>query len=143
MTTEVDTAVSAIDAAIGDPGCRRCSQPVAGSPSADFCSEDCQQTWHEQQTRASRTAPDRSIPGTEPAPPLGWLGQPPGAVVRPGPEVLDDVAAFVARFSVFPSEHCAPTLALWYAHTHAIEHSTSPPGWSWTPPNPAQAKPGS
>jgi hypothetical protein len=34
---------------------------------------------------------------------------------------LDDVAAFVARFSVFPSEHCAPTLALWYAHTHASE----------------------
>ena len=52
---------------------------------------------------------------------MEWLGQPPGAVVRPGPEVLDDVAAFVARFSVFPSEHCAPTLALWYAHTHAIE----------------------
>ena len=22
---------------------------------------------------------------------------------------------------MFPSEHCAPTLALWYAHTHAIE----------------------
>jgi hypothetical protein len=48
MTTEVDTAVSAIDAAIGDPGCRRCSQPVAGSPSADFCSEDCQQTWQDR-----------------------------------------------------------------------------------------------
>ncbi len=31
------------------------------------------------------------------------------------------MAAFVARFSVFPSEHCAPTLALWYAHTHASE----------------------
>jgi Protein of unknown function (DUF3631) len=35
--------------------------------------------------------------------------------------VLDDLAAFVARFSVFPFEHCAPALALWYAHTHAIE----------------------
>ncbi|MGH3753111.1 MAG: DUF3631 domain-containing protein [Pseudonocardiaceae bacterium] len=59
---------------------------------------------------------------TTPAQPLGWLGQPPPrAVVRTGHEVLDDVAAFVARFSVFPSEHCAPTLALWYAHTHAIE----------------------
>ncbi|HKR51686.1 MAG TPA: DUF3631 domain-containing protein [Pseudonocardiaceae bacterium] len=31
------------------------------------------------------------------------------------------MAAFVARFSVFPSEHCAPTLALWYAHTHAVD----------------------
>jgi excisionase family DNA binding protein len=28
------------------------------------------------------------------------------------------VTAFVARFSVFPTEHCAPTLALWYTHTH-------------------------
>ncbi len=121
MTTEVDTTVSTIDAAIGDPGCRRCSQPVTGSPSPDFCSEDCQQTWHEQHTGTSATAPDRSISGTQPTPPLGWLGQPPGAVVRPGPEVLDDITAFVARFSVFPSEHCAPTLALWYAHTHAIE----------------------
>jgi hypothetical protein len=42
-------------------------------------------------------------------------------VVRAGHEVLDDVAAFLARFSVFPSQHCAATLALWYAHTHAIE----------------------
>ena len=41
--------------------------------------------------------------------------------MRAGHEVLDDVAAFIARFSVFPSEHCAPTLALWYAHTHASE----------------------
>jgi hypothetical protein len=121
MTTQADTAVTAIDAAIGDPSCRRCGQPVTGSPSADFCSEDCQQTWHEQHTGASENAPDRSISPTAPAPPLSWLGQSPGAVVRAGHDVLDDVAAFVARFSVFPSDHCAPTLALWYAHTHAIE----------------------
>jgi hypothetical protein len=57
MTTQADTAVSAIDAAIGDPGCRRCSQPVTGSPSPDFCSEDCQQTWHEQQAGASGAGP--------------------------------------------------------------------------------------
>ena len=121
MTTDIGTALTAIDAAIGDRECRRCAQPVTGSPSADFCSEDCQQTWHEQQTGANGTVPDRPIPPTVPTPPLGWLSQPPGTVVRPGHEVLDDVAAFVARFSVFPSEHCAPTLALWYAHTHAIE----------------------
>jgi hypothetical protein len=40
---------------------------------------------------------------------------------RPGAEVLDDVASFVARFNVFPSEHCVPTLALWYAHTHMAD----------------------
>jgi Protein of unknown function (DUF3631) len=41
--------------------------------------------------------------------------------VRPGAEVLKDVASFLARFSVFPSEHCVPTLALWYAHTHIAD----------------------
>jgi hypothetical protein len=35
--------------------------------------------------------------------------------------VLDQVSAFVRRFSAFPSEHCAPTLALWYAHTHIAD----------------------
>ncbi len=39
--------------------------------------------------------------------------------VRPGAEVLDDVTAFLSRFLVLPSEHCAPTIALWFAHTHA------------------------
>lgn len=40
----------------------------------------------------------------------------------PGHEILDQVSDFVARFSAFPSEHCAPMLALWYAHTWAAEH---------------------
>lgn len=35
--------------------------------------------------------------------------------------VLDQVTAFVSRFSAFPSRHCAPTLALWYAHTHIAD----------------------
>jgi hypothetical protein len=35
----------------------------------------------------------------------------------PGHEILDQVRDFVARFSAFPSKHCAPMLALWYAHT--------------------------
>jgi hypothetical protein len=113
---------TAIDAAIGDHKCQQCSQPVGGSPSTDFCSEDCQQTWHEQHAGIPPTAPDESIPETTPARPLGWLSRPlPGVVVRTGHKVLDDVAAFVARFSVFPSAHCAPTLALWCAHTHAVD----------------------
>jgi hypothetical protein len=53
-------------------------------------------------------------------------------VVRPVPAVepavlLDRIAAFVSRFSVFPDEHCAPTLALWYAHTHAAPHFYTTP----------------
>ncbi|WP_367134733.1 DUF3631 domain-containing protein [Saccharothrix sp. HUAS TT1] len=39
-----------------------------------------------------------------------------------GARVLDDVREFLARFSAFPHEHCAPMLALWYAHTWAVEH---------------------
>jgi Protein of unknown function (DUF3631) len=38
-----------------------------------------------------------------------------------GSDVLDQVTAFVRRFSALPSEHCAPTLALWYAHTHIAD----------------------
>jgi endogenous inhibitor of DNA gyrase (YacG/DUF329 family) len=105
MRPDVETALTAIDAAIGDRECRRCRHPVDGSPSADFCSEDCQQTWHEQQTGTPSTASDESISETTPARPLGWLGPPPpGVPVRAGHEVLDAVAAFVSRFSVFPSQ---------------------------------------
>src|SRR5687767_5867431 len=50
----------------------------------------------------------------------------PPATLAPA-ELLDQVAAFVARFSVFPDKHCAPTLALWYAHTHAIQHFYTTP----------------
>lgn len=45
----------------------------------------------------------------------------PIARARASADVLNDVASFVARFNVFPSEHCVPTLALWYAHTHMAE----------------------
>ena len=38
-----------------------------------------------------------------------------------GADVLDHVTTFIRRFSAFPSRHCAPTLALWYAHTHIAE----------------------
>jgi hypothetical protein len=115
MRPTVETALTAIDAAIGDRGCQECGQPVSASPSQDFCSEDCQQAWRETQ---AGIAPSGGAAG--PVPPLDWLGPPPRAVARAGHEVLDDVAEFVARFSVFPSEHCAPTLTLWYAHTHAV-----------------------
>lgn len=114
MRPDIETALTEIDATIGAPECQHCRQPMGTSPSAEFCSEDCQHTWHEQHAAtppsASGTAPDESLPETTPVRPLGWLGQPPPrAVVRAGHEVLDAVAAFVARFSVFPSEHCAPT----------------------------------
>ncbi|WP_106179404.1 DUF3631 domain-containing protein [Prauserella shujinwangii] len=73
--------------------CAQCGRPLGDSPSDDFCSENCQQVW-------------RTHHGT----------------VLPGYEVLDRVRDFVSRFNVFPSQHCAPMLALWYAHTHAADH---------------------
>ncbi|MFD4672397.1 DUF3631 domain-containing protein [Lentzea sp. NPDC058450] len=39
-----------------------------------------------------------------------------------GAQILDDVQAFLSRYNAFPDEHCAPMLALWYAHTWAAEH---------------------
>jgi hypothetical protein len=94
----VDATVSAIDDAIGEtagtPGtCCKCGRELADSPSVDFCSENCQTL-----LRAEH------------------------ATVLPGHEVLDRVYAFASRFNIFPSEHCPPMLALWYAHTHAADH---------------------
>ena len=123
MRTDIGPALTAIGAALGDRECQHCSQPIGASPSADFCSEDCQQTWHERQVQAPPATPVEPRAEITPVPSLRWLvpPPPPGAALRAGHQVLDDVAAFVARFSVFPSEHCVPTLALWYAHTHASE----------------------
>ncbi|HJQ48283.1 MAG TPA: DUF3631 domain-containing protein [Amycolatopsis sp.] len=94
MTDPTTTTVHAIDDAIGTRGaCSQCARELGDSPSNDFCSENCQHVW-----RAAN------------------------ATVLPGHEVLDRVREFVARFNAFPSEHCAPMLALWYAHTHGADH---------------------
>ncbi|MGH3916358.1 MAG: DUF3631 domain-containing protein [Pseudonocardiaceae bacterium] len=128
-THDLDTTVNAIDHTLAedsDPPCQECGHPRYASPSPDFCSEDCQQLWYGHRTLTTPTGavvtPDESLPETAPARSLSWLGTPPpGTSTRPGHEVLDSVAAFVGRYSVFPDEHCAPTLALWYAHTHAVD----------------------
>ncbi|WP_236793228.1 DUF3631 domain-containing protein [Amycolatopsis sp. GM8] len=90
--------VAAINDLIDDPpgapgACIQCGRELGDSPSDDFCTENCQQIW-----RAANR------------------------VIATGHEVLDRVRDFTARFNVFPSEHCAPMLALWYAHTHAADH---------------------
>ena len=136
MSSDVDTALSAIDHAIGTDGanhpaqrssaCQRCGRSLEESPSDDFCGEPCQDSWHLDRAgtvpAGGSAAPDAALPETTPVRPLRWLGPPPpGAIIRAGHDVLDTVAAFVSRFSAFPSEHCAPTLALWYAHTHAVD----------------------
>ena len=50
----------------------------------------------------------------------------PAAPIDPA-ELLNQVTAFITRFSVFPDRHCAPMLALWCAHTHAIAHFYTTP----------------
>ena len=61
---------------------------------------------------------------TQPARPLRVVPgpRPPNPAPADGAAVLDEIGAFVSRFNAFPDEHCVPALALWYAHTHAIEH---------------------
>lgn len=43
MPNSPDDIITMIDTSIG---CQHCGGPLADSPSPDFCSEDCQQTWH-------------------------------------------------------------------------------------------------
>ena len=45
-----------------------------------------------------------------------------------GAQVLDDVAAFVGRYVVFPTPHALTVVALWIAHTHAPQKT-----WYVTP----------
>ncbi|MFI7677189.1 DUF3631 domain-containing protein [Actinophytocola sp. NPDC049390] len=126
---DLTEALSAIDAVIADDqrACVECGGSRDGSPSDEFCSEACQTTWTTRQAAIKHTedngsAPNSDVPEVAPARPLTWLGPAPAnAFVKSGHEVLDAVVAFVSRFSAFPNEHCAPTLALWYAHTHIAD----------------------
>jgi hypothetical protein len=40
---------------------------------------------------------------------------------------LDDVAAFLRRYVIFPSEHALVAVVLWIAHTHAIDAAEATP----------------
>jgi hypothetical protein len=107
-------------------GCVKCGDPLGDSPSEEFCSEACQTWWlsgrTDPDTGDQGRAPDTDLPETAPHVALSWLGPAPvGAIACEGHQVLDEVAAFLSRFSVFPDEHCVPTVALWLAHTHAVD----------------------
>jgi hypothetical protein len=116
MTAATDAALAAIDGVLGPAKwCAHCTAPLGNSPSEEFCSETCQHNWH------AGAGVLRLLPVRRPA----GAGAP-AAAADPA-ELLDQVRAFVSRFSVFPDEHCAPVLALWYAHTHAIEHFYTTP----------------
>lgn len=125
----VDATLAAIDSAVGDQEhgdvCLKCGDQLGSdAPSADFCSEMCGTAWRTAQADDEPAdhgqAPDRQMPERAPERPLSWLAPTP-AELRAGHEVLNDVTAFLNRFVVFPDEHCAPTVALWFAHTHAAD----------------------
>ena len=105
--------------------CHTCRASLAHSPSDDFCCESCQTQWLSVSTTEAQTDHGRGPSESDAETMTGrldWLEQPAeDTTPRAGHEVLDDVAAFIARFNAFPNEHCIPTLALWYAHTHAAE----------------------
>lgn len=106
--------------------CATCGNELVDSVSGAFCSEPCQAEWHAQQAPLDQptgpVTPNVDVPDAPPVRPMTWLDpNAPKALARPGHAVLDEVTAFVRRFSAFPSEHCAPTLALWYAHTHIAD----------------------
>lgn len=55
-------------------------------------------------------------------PKLSPLGeQAADAALHPGAELLDEVAAWLARYLALPTQHALTVLALWAAHTHASE----------------------
>jgi hypothetical protein len=123
VSTNLDTTLAAIEQAVA--GCHKCGSELGDdAPSPDFCSETCQYVWRaehaEQSPVDSGQTPDQEMPETAPTRPLGWLGPTPRDL-RPGDEVLDEVTTFLNRFVVFPHEHCAPAIALWFAHTHAAD----------------------
>jgi uncharacterized protein DUF3631 len=122
---DITEALSAIDAAIGE--CLACGGSLGTSPAVDFCSEPCQSAWRAREAGTKHAedrgaAPNLDVPEVAPLRSFTWLGPAPvGAFLQPGHDVLDAVVTFVSRFSAFPNEHCAPTVALWYAHTHIAD----------------------
>ena len=57
-----------------------------------------------------------------------------------GAAILDDITAFLRWYSVYPNEHCAPTYALWLAHTHAVTSFYVSPRIIFSSPEPGSGK---
>ncbi|WP_137875252.1 DUF3631 domain-containing protein [Rhodococcus sp. Q] len=57
-----------------------------------------------------------------------------------GAGLLDDVTEFLNWYSVYPDKHCAPTYALWIAHTHASDSFYVTPRIIFSSPEPGSGK---
>jgi len=63
-----------------------------------------------------------------------------GRDLRPGHQVLDEAAAFVSRFAVFPSDAARDAVVLWAAHTHAVNAFGASPRLAVLSEGPASGK---
>jgi hypothetical protein len=59
---------------------------------------------------------------------------------EPGHFVLDDVASWLAAHVAYASEHYARVVALWAAHTHALDAAASTPRLAFVSPEPGSGK---
>ncbi len=57
-----------------------------------------------------------------------------------GDTLLNDIRSFIARFCVFPDEHCLIAVTLWAAHAHIVEHFHTTPRLALLSPDPASGK---
>ncbi|HET9256859.1 MAG TPA: DUF3631 domain-containing protein [Pseudonocardiaceae bacterium] len=75
----------------------------------------------------------------ETPPQLSPLGEA-AAALCPGAGLLDEVAAFLARFVAFPSPAALTAAVLWVAHAHAIDAAESTPRIAFLSPEPGSGK---
>jgi hypothetical protein len=59
---------------------------------------------------------------------------------EPGHQVLDDVAGWLSAHVAYASEHHAPAVALWAAHSHALHAAASTPRLAFVSPEPGSGK---
>jgi hypothetical protein len=62
------------------------------------------------------------------------------AALHPGAALLDEVAAFIARFVALPSDAALTAATSWVAHAHAIDAFESTPRIAYLSPEPASGK---
>lgn len=63
-----------------------------------------------------------------------------GEADAPLAAVLDDVAAYCARFVAYPSEHAKTAHTLWIAHAHILHEMDSTPRLAFLSPEPGSGK---
>jgi len=57
-----------------------------------------------------------------------------------GAAFLDDLVVYLRRYVAFPSDHALNAVALWGAHTHAVDAFDSSPRLALLSPEPASGK---